>query len=72
MSVYEKPDVYRIVAVEGGGVRVLVSGGTSTNMLEDSYMDVGAARAAIARAIRDGLPAFEILDETESAWATFV
>jgi hypothetical protein len=64
--------VYRIVAAEGGGARVLMSGGTSTNVLEDSYIDVGAARAAIARAIRDGLPAFEILDETESAWATRV
>ena len=72
MSAYEKKDVYRIVGADGGGVRVVMPGGTSANVLEDSYTDVGAARAAIARAIRDGLPAFEILDETESAWATRV
>ena len=60
---YVNKDAYRIVAVEGG-VRVLMPGGFATTALEDLYADTGAARAAIARAIRDGMPAVAIVDET--------
>lgn len=72
MSAYEQPQVYRIVAAAGGGVRVLLPGGIATNALEDGYADVGAARAALVRAIHNGLPAFEILDENASARTTRV
>jgi hypothetical protein len=64
MSAYEKPDVYRIVAADGGGVRVLMPGGLPTNALEEFYPDANAAAVAIAHAINDGIPALEVLDET--------
>ena len=64
MSVYEKPDAYRIVAADDGGVRVLMPRGFATNALEERYPSAGAAAAAIADAIKDGMPAFEVVDET--------
>lgn len=67
MSVYEREDVYRVVDAEGGGVRVMMPGGFATTALEERYPDVAAARAAIARAIRDGLPAADLVDETTMA-----
>lgn len=66
MSVYEKQDVYRIVAADGGGVRVLMPGGLGTTGLEERYPSGRAAADAIADAIRDGMPALEVLDETTS------
>ncbi|MHB9004464.1 MAG: hypothetical protein ACYC6C_10445 [Coriobacteriia bacterium] len=66
MSVYEKQDVYRIVAADGGGVRVLMPGGLGTTGLEECYRSGSAAVAAIADAIRDGMPALEVVDETTS------
>lgn len=62
MSVYENRDAYRIVPHEGG-VQVLSPGGFASTAFEGLYADVAAARAAIARAIRDGLPAAEVVDE---------
>jgi hypothetical protein len=64
MSVYENQDAYRIVAADDGGVRVLMPGGFATTALEDKYANAADAAAAIADAIRDGMPAFEVLDET--------
>ncbi len=64
MSVYESRDLYRIVAADGGGVRVLMPGGLGTTGLEECYVSGTAAAAAIADAIRDGMPALEVLDET--------
>lgn len=60
---YVNKDTYCIVAVEGG-VRVLMPGGFSTTAFEDLYPDAGAARAAIERAICDGMPSAAIVDET--------
>ncbi|MDZ4063658.1 MAG: hypothetical protein U1E22_03225 [Coriobacteriia bacterium] len=64
MSVYDKQDVYRIVAADGGVVSVLMPGRFATTALEEYYPDVATARAAIADAIRDGMPALEVIDET--------
>ena len=64
MSVYEKQDVYRIVAADDGGVRVLMPGGLGTTGPQESYPSGIAAAEAIADAIRDGMPALEVLDET--------
>ena len=64
MSAYEKQDVYRIVAEDGGGVRVLMPGGLGTTGLEECYPSATAAADAIADAIRDGMPALEVPDET--------
>ena len=66
MSVYETQDLYRIVAADGGGVRVLMPGGLATTALEEWYPSSTAAADAIAEAIRDGMPALEVLDETTS------
>lgn len=66
MSVYESQDAYRIVAADGGGVRVLMPGGLGTTGLEECYPSCAAAADAIADAIRDGMPALEVLDETAS------
>ena len=45
MSAYEKQDVYRIVAADGGGVRVLMPGGLATTALEkvETAAEVGRA-----------------------------
>ena len=67
MSMYDKRDVYRIVAADGGGVRVLMPGGLGTTAIEVRYPTPSDATAAIERAIKDGLPAFEVVDETGSA-----
>jgi|GEM_PF-3249895 len=64
MSVYEKQDVYRIVAADDGGVRVVMPGGLGTTGVEVCYPSARAAAAAIEDAIRDGMPALEVLDET--------
>ncbi|MRR12825.1 hypothetical protein EG835_10270 [bacterium] len=64
MNVYESQDLYRIVAVDGGGVRVLTPGGFATTALEEWYPSARAAAAAIADAIKGGMPAFEVVDET--------
>ena len=64
MSVYESAQVYRIVAADSGGVRVLMPGGLATTGLEECYPSARAAAAAIADAIKDGMPALEVLDET--------
>jgi len=66
MSVYESRDFYRIAAADGGGVRVLMPGGFVTTGLEECYPSGRAAAAAIADAIRDGMPALDVLDETTS------
>jgi hypothetical protein len=63
MSAYEHEDAYRIVAADGG-VRVVTPGGFATTALAECYADAAAAREAIERAIRDGLPAVAIIDET--------
>ncbi len=64
MSVYASRDLYRIVAADGGGVRIVMPGGLATNALEDWYPSANAAAAAIADAVKGGLPAFEVVDET--------
>ena len=64
MSVYEKQDVYRIVAADGGGVRVLTPGGFATTALHERYPSASQATSAIADAIKNGLPALAVLDET--------
>ena len=64
MSVYERQDIYRIVAADGGGVRVLMPGGLGSTGLEECYTSGVAAAAAIADAIRDGMPALKVIDET--------
>lgn len=64
MSVYAGRDVYRIVAATGGGVRVVMPGGFATTALEEWYPSASAAVAAIADAIKGGMPAFEVVDET--------
>ena len=61
---YETQDLYRIVAADGGGVRVLMPGGFATNALEEWYPSAIAAAAAIAEAIEGGMPVFEVVDET--------
>ena len=66
MSMYEKPEVYRIVATAGGGVSVLPPGGLATTALEEFYPSASTAAAAIADAIKDGMPALEAQDETAS------
>ena len=66
MSVYEKQDVFRIVAADDGGVRVLMPGGLGTTALEDGFANAADAAAAIADAVKDGMPALEVLDETAS------
>jgi hypothetical protein len=66
MSVYGGEDTYRIVAADGGGVRVLMPGGFATTGIEECYPSGRAAAAAIAHAIRDGMPALAMLDETTS------
>lgn len=69
MSVYETQDLYRIVAADGGGVRVLMPGGLATTALKERYPSALAAAAAIADAIEGGMPAFEVVDETKSPQA---
>jgi hypothetical protein len=64
MSVYESRDLYRIVAADGGGVRVVMPGGLATTALEEWYPSASAAAVAIADAIKGGMPAFEVSDET--------
>jgi len=64
MSVYESRDLYRIVAADGGGVRVVMPGGFATTALEEWYPSASAAAVAIADAIKGGMPAFEVVDET--------
>ncbi|MDO8880597.1 MAG: hypothetical protein Q7W44_07355 [Coriobacteriia bacterium] len=64
MSVYETQDRYRIVTAGGGGVQVLMPGGLATNALEECYSSASEAAAAIADAIKRGMPAFEVVDET--------
>lgn len=64
MSVHTSRDLYRIVAADGGGVRVVLPGGLATTALEEWYPSTNAAAAAIADAIKGGLPAFEVVDET--------
>lgn len=61
---YEGRDLYRIVAADGGGVRVLMPGGFATTAIGVRYPTPSDAAAAIERAIKDGLPAFEVVDET--------
>lgn len=61
---YESQDTYRIVSADDGGVRVLMPGGIATTALEDHYASATAARAAIAAAIQNGMPALEVVDET--------
>lgn len=61
---YESRDIYRIVPADGGGVRVVMPGGLATTALEESYPSASAAAVAIADAIKGGLPAFEVVDET--------
>jgi hypothetical protein len=64
MSAYETHDTYRIVAADDGGVRVLMPGGFATTALEECYSSASEAAAAIAEAIKRGMPAFEVVDET--------
>jgi len=64
MSVYTSRDLYRIVAAAGGGVRVVMPGCLATTALEEWYPSANAAAEAIADAIKGGMPAFEIVDET--------
>ena len=66
MSAYEKQDVYRIVAADGGGVRVLVPGGFASTALQECYSNACEAAAAIADAIKGGMPAFDVVNETVS------
>jgi len=66
MNVYETQDLYRIVAADGGGVRVLMPGGLATTALKERYLNASQAAAAIADAIKGGMPAFEVVDETVS------
>ncbi len=70
MSVYETQDRYRIVAADDGGVRVLMPGGLATTALEECYTNASEAAAAIADAIKSGMPAFEVVDETASSRVT--
>lgn len=63
---YETHDLYRIVPADGGGVRVLMPGGLATTALKERYSNAGEAAAAIAAAIKGGMPAFEVVDETLS------
>jgi len=70
MSVYETQDIYRIVAADGGGVRVLMPRGFATTTLEECYSSASEAAAAIADAIKGGLPAFDVVDETASSRVT--
>ena len=61
---YETHDTYRIVAADDRGVRVLMPGGLATTALEERYPNAIEAAAAIAEAIKRGMPAFEVVDET--------
>ncbi|MBN1460504.1 MAG: hypothetical protein JXA57_13300, partial [Armatimonadetes bacterium] len=63
-------DTYRIVAADDGGVRVLIPGGLATTALEECYSSASEAAAAIADAIKGGLPAFEVVDETAPSRVT--
>jgi len=45
--VYETQDLYRIVAADGGGVRVLMPGGLATTALKERYPSALAAAAAM-------------------------
>lgn len=67
---YETTDVYRIVAAAGGGVRVLMPGGLGTTALEECYSNAGEAATAIAEAIKGGMPALEVVDETAARRVT--
>lgn len=67
---YASRDLYRIVVADGGGVRVVIPGGLATTALEEWYPNAHAAAAAIADAIKDGMPAFEVVDETEASHAS--
>lgn len=64
MSAYETQDRYRIVVADGGGVRVLTPGGFATTALEECYSSASEAAAAIADAIKGGMPALEVVDDT--------
>lgn len=65
-SAYPVPrGAYRVVTAEDG-VRVLLPGGDATTALADSYADAPRAVAAIKRAIAEGLPELEIVDETRA------
>lgn len=66
---YEPQDAYRIVAADDGGVRVLMPGGLATTALKERYSNASEAAAAIADAIKGGMPAFEVVDETEASRA---
>ena len=61
---YESQDAYRIVAADGGGVRVVMPVGFATNAVEERYPNARAAAAAIDDAIKDGMPAFEVVDKS--------
>jgi hypothetical protein len=63
-------ELYRIVAADGGGVRVVMPGGLATTALEEWYPSAIVAAAAIADAIEGGMPAFEIVDETALSHVT--
>ena len=63
---YVNKDTYRIVAVEGG-VRVLLPGGFATTAIEECYPNAIAAAAALEQAIKDGMPALDVVDETVSS-----
>lgn len=63
---YETQDLYRIVAADGGGVRVVMPGGFATTALKECYSNASEAAAAIAVAIKGGMPAFDVVDETAS------
>ena len=67
---YASRDLYRIVAADGGGVRIVMPGGLATTALEEWYPSANAAAAAIADAIKGGLPAFEVVDETPASRGT--
>jgi hypothetical protein len=62
MMKYEEKQTYRIVAA-GGGVRVLMPGGFASTTLMECYPDASKAAVAIADAIKDGMPALEVVDE---------
>lgn len=65
MRVYESEETYRIVAADGG-VRVLMPGGFATTAVEEYYPNTSEAAEAIQQAIKDGMPTFEVADETAS------
>lgn len=69
MRVYASRGLYRIVAADGGGVRIVMPGGLATTALEEWYPSANAAAAAIGDAIKGGMPAFEVVDETSDSRA---